>query len=307
MKRVPMFLVVLCFLGFVAATHAGAKADSPDETLEQYFEMLKFDLRDRRNANLRGILQLGPQQAGTFATLQNAYDEELAKIGSTRKEMLLEFSKVHARLTPPLAGSLAGRFFDLEFDRILLHRKYFDLISNQVSAVIAVQFLQVQIQFETLGDLKVAARVPIAADGEVDSADQSKILESYLETMKKKLNPARDRALREFVELGDYKRKELAGFTKSYDKEFAKASNERRTLLLEYSKVHKELSPVKAAELADRVFSLDETRLVLHRTYFRLISENISPVVAVQFLQIQSRFETMADVRASTYVPIAGM
>ena len=46
---------------------------------------------------------------------------------------------------------------------------------------------------------------------------------------------------------------------------------------------------------------------MLHRAYFRQISEEISPVVAVQFIQIQNRFETMADVKAATYTPIAGM
>ena len=78
-------------------------------------------------------------------------------------------------------------------------------------------------------------------------------------------------------------------------------------LLKEWKGVYQKLTPEAANSIADRVFTLDEERVGLHQKYLGLMSEKVSTVVAVQFLQVQRRFEKMADLKASTYIPIAGM
>jgi len=52
--------------------------------------------------------------------------------------------------------------FSLDEQRAALHKKYFDLMVERVNPVVAAQFLQLQRQFETMGDLKLATYVPLA-------------------------------------------------------------------------------------------------------------------------------------------------
>ena len=49
-----------------------------------------------------------------------------------------------------------------QYDALL--RKYFDLMAAQVSPVAAGQFLQIERQFETMADLKVATAMPLAGE-----------------------------------------------------------------------------------------------------------------------------------------------
>ena len=139
----------------------------------------------------------------------------------------------------------------------------------------------------------------------MDSGAQAEALGKYLEAVKEDLTTGRDAALGEIVKLSDADAKEFNRLKKSFDKESAKIGKARDKLLVDYRQVHKQLTAAKADDLADRFFALDEQRIALHRKYLKLISDAVSAVVAVQFLQVQYRFETMADLRAATYAPLA--
>jgi hypothetical protein len=228
---------------------------------------------------------------------------ESAEMVKGRQELLREFGEKHATLTPVTAHELAERFFTQEKGRVELQRKYYRLMADKVSPVIAVQFLQVQRQFETLGDVQLASQVPIAGEGEAGS----EAVESYLETMKKNLAVSRDRALKDVVRLEGDEAKRFDATKKAYDRECAAQEKAWRKLLADYNQVYQELTAETADALAERAFALHDERIALHRKYLRLFSEQVSTVAAVQFLQVQNRFETMADVKAATYAPIAGM
>ena len=110
-----------------------------------------FDALDQVNGLIRPTtLQLAPIQTG---------GDQQAK---ARRKLLTEYGQVYKELTPEVADSLAARILALDNDRIELHRKYLDLLAKEISAVVAVQFLQVQYRFETMADLKAASYVPIA-------------------------------------------------------------------------------------------------------------------------------------------------
>ena len=64
---------------------------------------------------------------------------------------------------------------------------------------------------------------------------------------------------------------------------------------------------LEGARVVARVLAQDNDRIQLREKTLQRMSQEISTVVAVQFLQVQYRFETMADLKAASYVPIAGM
>ena len=297
-KKLMVWLLLLLTLALPA------HAQSQEETLEQFMGLLRQDLKERRNAALRGILQLDAQQAREFAPLQNAFDEELAEVDTARKELLEDFASQHGSLTASSAQALADRFFRIEKQHLAMDEKYFRRISDKVSTIIAVQFLQLQRQYETLGAVQLSSRTPIAGG---DGASHSEILDGYLKTMKKNINASRDKALAEILRLDEADAPTFQGLKKEYDKEFNRQSKARRKLLTEYGRVYKELTPDLADSLAARVLAQHNDRIELHRKYLEILSGEISAVVAVQFLQVQYRFETMADLKAASYVPIVGM
>ncbi|MGD8376245.1 MAG: hypothetical protein PVF68_08895 [Acidobacteriota bacterium] len=159
--RTPMILLVAGFL----LVSGPALADSPSqaELLDQYLDTVKGDLTERRDAALRAVLVLSDEEAEAFWPLQKQYDRERGRLGKERRKLLKEWGKVYQKLDAETAQRLAAQAFSLDEQRTALRKKYFDLMSERVNPVVAAQFLQLEGQFETMGDLKLATYVPLAS------------------------------------------------------------------------------------------------------------------------------------------------
>jgi len=141
---------------------AGQPAEANKKVLEDYFQAIGTDLAARRDSAMSTLLQLDEAEAKVFWPLKKAYDKELSKLFDARFEMLGEFDAVHDKLTLEKANELAERALALDEQRTELHRKYYKLMSEKISPITAVQFLQLQGQFETMADMKIATHVPLA-------------------------------------------------------------------------------------------------------------------------------------------------
>jgi len=157
-------LVIGTALACLSAQPARAEdeAQVQVQTLEEYFQVMRGDLTARRDSALRVLVQLNEEEAAPFWALQKEYDAELAQIGEKRLALMQKYGKHHATLTDEQATDLAEKFLTLDDERTALRRKYLKKISAEVSPIVAVQFLQLQRQFETMADLKVATHAPLA-------------------------------------------------------------------------------------------------------------------------------------------------
>jgi len=158
--KIPCIATLALALALTATPQASAQADK--EVLRKYFDAIGTDLAKRRDSAMSVLIELNDQQSKAFWPLKQAYDAELKDIFDARFAVLEEFDGIHDALTPEKAKELAGKALDLDARRTALHRKYFELMSEKVSPVAAVQFLQLQSQFETMADMEIASRVPLA-------------------------------------------------------------------------------------------------------------------------------------------------
>ena len=120
------------------------------------------DLMARRDSALDTLLHLDADGTKKFRPLKESYDAEMKKIAEQRLALMKEFMAAHDKLTAQTAKQMADRAFQLEDARNAVRRKYFERMSAEVSPVAAVQFLQLQRQFETMADLKAATNTPLA-------------------------------------------------------------------------------------------------------------------------------------------------
>ncbi len=142
-----------------------ARAEDPTtKSLEEYLKAARGDVMERRESALKTFIKLDAAQSKTFWQLKNDYDAELKKNNEARATALREYAKVYKTITPEQAKDLAARSLKLDDDRNALRRKYFDLMSEKVSPLVAGQFLQLERQFETMMDFKVQSVVPLAGE-----------------------------------------------------------------------------------------------------------------------------------------------
>ena len=160
-KLVPV-CVALLVLGAIALP--ALAQDDEVKALEQMFQVAKGELTAKRDSALKTLVALDGDKEKAFWSLVGQYDKEMAEQRQQRKALVEEFVAVRAKLTAEQAESLADRVLDLDNARNEVRRKYFKRMAKEVSPVAAAQFLQLQGQFETMGDLKLASAMPLAGE-----------------------------------------------------------------------------------------------------------------------------------------------
>jgi len=155
-------LIPICLAVFVLGAVAVPAQDDEMKALEEMFKVAKGELTGKRDSALKTLVELDDEQAKVFWPLVKEYDQEMAEQRKQRKAVIEEFVAVHDKLTPDKAEKLADRVLDLDNARNEVRRKYFKRMAKEVSPVAAAQFLQLQGQFETMGDLKLASAMPLA-------------------------------------------------------------------------------------------------------------------------------------------------
>jgi hypothetical protein len=142
------------------ASPAGAQSDT--QAVDSHIDEVRRTIIQKRDSALSVLLEMSDEQAAAFWPLQKGYDKDMMELGKTDQKLVREFRQAFGKLTAETASSIAERFFDLERDRLALQQKYFHQISESVSPVIAVQFIQLQRQFETELELERLKISPLA-------------------------------------------------------------------------------------------------------------------------------------------------
>jgi len=163
-KKSEPFLVLGLTLGalLLGATSAALAQVPAEQSLEQFLEAVRGDFWARRDSAMRELIQVDEDKAEAFWALKQAYDEELSRLAVLRLDLLRSYSRVADRLDEATANRLADEAFDLLEQRLALQRKYFKRMSKEISPVVAVQFLQLDHQFQAMADLKLQSVVPLA-------------------------------------------------------------------------------------------------------------------------------------------------
>jgi hypothetical protein len=119
------------------------------QALETHMQEVRKKAKQKRDSAIGVMLNMTADQAKAFRPLMQEYDKELSKLGKRERGFVREFSETFGKLTAESAEALGQKFFELQRERLELQQRYLKRISDAVSPVIAVQFIQLQRQFET--------------------------------------------------------------------------------------------------------------------------------------------------------------
>lgn len=161
MKTLPAILILLA-LSTPAFVVAQAPHASDTEALESHMRTVRKDIARKRESAFRSLLVMTEEQERAFWPLQKAYDKELGKLSRTQWRLIHEFGESFDELDADSAQRFAERFFALEREWNDLHQEYFGLMAEQVSPVIAVQFVQLERRFEAQALIERMKYTPLA-------------------------------------------------------------------------------------------------------------------------------------------------
>jgi hypothetical protein len=134
---------------------------SQELNIRAYIELLRSDVRKSKAQVMGKIMQLDADQAAKFWPIYKAFETELTRVGDQVVALVRDYTASYDNLTSPVAEQLAAKLLNIEQQRHDLKKKYYLQMREQLDAVTAIRFLQVENQLERLIDLQIAAELPV--------------------------------------------------------------------------------------------------------------------------------------------------
>jgi len=133
---------------------------------QAYIQLLRTNLKAKREQIIKETMQLTNQQAAVFWPVYHEYDAEQAKLGDEKLAIVEDYAQNFLSMSNEKADELVQRVMQLDEKRMAFREKYYGILKKSLGAVVAARFFQVENQIQLLVDLQIAANLPIieAAD-----------------------------------------------------------------------------------------------------------------------------------------------
>jgi hypothetical protein len=140
---------------------ASAKA-SKELNLKEYVKLLREDVRSEKYSIVDEVMQLDLDQAAKFWPIYRDYDAELAKINDLRVANIEEYAQSYNHLTDEKADELVRNAMEFQKQRDELLGKYYLRVKQEMGAITAARFMQVEHQLLLIIDLQINSALPVA-------------------------------------------------------------------------------------------------------------------------------------------------
>jgi len=146
-----------------APTKAAAAPAAPNaQNLDAYIKLLRKDVRSQKFAVMSEVMQLDPDEAAKFWPIYRDYDAELTKVNDLRIANIKEYADSYNQLTDAKADELIRNAMTYQKQRMELLTKYYERMKQEMGAITAARFVQVEYQLLLVIDLQIASALPIA-------------------------------------------------------------------------------------------------------------------------------------------------
>ena len=132
-----------------------------DKNVQQYIELMRSDIRHRKSEVMAQMMQLSANDAAKFWPIYNEYDAALKKLGDLRAANIEEYERTYPEMTNEKADELINKMLQYRKKRYDLLTEYYQRVKNQLGAIIAARFVQVEDQLVLIIDLQIDSSLPL--------------------------------------------------------------------------------------------------------------------------------------------------
>jgi hypothetical protein len=122
---------------------------------------LREDVRSEKAKLLGQVMQFDAEDAAKFWPIYRDYDAELNKVNDLQAANILEYSRSYTDMTEAKADELIKNAMTFQKQRDELLGKYYERVKQELGAITAARFVQVEHQLLTIIDLKIASALPV--------------------------------------------------------------------------------------------------------------------------------------------------
>jgi hypothetical protein len=119
-------------------------------------------VRAQKSAVMSQVMQLDPDEAAKFWPIYRDYDAELTKVNDLRIANIKNYADSYNQLTDAKADEPIRNAMTYQKQRAELLAKYYERMKQEMGAITAALFVQVEYQLLLVIDLQIASSLPIA-------------------------------------------------------------------------------------------------------------------------------------------------
>jgi hypothetical protein len=135
--------------------------DSQKKNIQAYIDLLRSNVRQEKSQIMGVVMQLDVGDAAKFWPIYSDYNEELTKVNNLRSDNIQEYARTYTAMTDEKADELIKRALDYQKQRSELLGKYYERFKQELGAITAARFVQVEHQLLMIIDLQIASSLPI--------------------------------------------------------------------------------------------------------------------------------------------------
>ncbi len=91
---------------------------------------------------------------------------------------------------------------------------------------------------------------------------------------------------------------------REYELELAKIGDARIANIKDYATNYANMTDVKAKQLVDTAFKLEEDRLKLQKSYYKKVEKALSATSAARFIQVERQIGLLIDMQIASEMPL---
>jgi hypothetical protein len=143
-----------------AATQLPA-TEAEKKNIQAYIELLRTNVRQEKSQLMGEVMLLDVDDAKKFWPIYSDYNDELSKVNNMRSDNIQEYARTYTSMTDEKADELIKRALDYQKQRSELLGKYYERFKQELGAITAARFVQVENQLLLIIDLQIASSLPI--------------------------------------------------------------------------------------------------------------------------------------------------
>jgi len=136
-------------------------SEAEKKNIQAYIELLRTNVRQEKSQLMGEVMLLDVEDAKKFWPIYSDYNDELAKVNNLRSDNIQEYARTYTSMTDEKADELIKRALDYHKQRSELLGKYYDRFKQELGAITAARFVQVEHQLLMIIDLQIASSLPI--------------------------------------------------------------------------------------------------------------------------------------------------
>ena len=131
------------------------------KNIQAYIELMRSDVRQEKSQLMGVVMQLDAADAAKFWPIYSEYDAELTKVNDLRSNNIQEYARTYTQMTDAKADELIKTALDYQRQRSELLGRYFERVKQELGAITAARFVQIEHQLLLIIDLQIASSLPI--------------------------------------------------------------------------------------------------------------------------------------------------